>query len=108
MSPCPSSSAAPLALVINELLTNALRHAFPEGRPGRIAVSLANQGEACVLTIADDGVGLSGAPGFGSTIVKLLSQQLHAEFSSTEGHPGTRVTLTLPLSPVTDQIAAHP
>jgi two-component sensor histidine kinase len=94
----PSSSGAPLALVINEILGNALKHAFPEGRAGRIAVSLAKQGQACVLTIADDGVGLTGAPGFGSTIVKLLCQQLHADLSTAEAHPGTRVTLTLPLS----------
>jgi two-component sensor histidine kinase len=95
----PSSSAAPLALVINEILGNALKHAFPEGRAGRIAISLVDQGQACVLTIADDGVGVGGAPGFGSTIVKLLCQQLHADLSTTEAHPGTRVTLTLPFSP---------
>ena len=52
-----------------------------------------------MLTIADDGVGLSAPPaGFGSTIVKLLCRQLHAELATAEGHPGTRVTLTIPLA----------
>jgi two-component sensor histidine kinase len=94
----PSSAAAPLALVINELLGNALKHAFPDGRAGRIAVSLSQEGQALVLAIADDGVGLGEPPaGFGSTIVKLLCQQLHASLETLETHPGTRVTLTLPL-----------
>jgi two-component sensor histidine kinase len=95
----PSSSAAPLALVINELLGNALKHAFPEGRAGRISVSLTDLGETCVLTVADDGVGLgsSARPGFGSTIVKLLCQQLHAKLATVDAQPGLQVTLTLPL-----------
>jgi two-component sensor histidine kinase len=94
----PSSSAAPFALVVNELLGNALKHAFPAGRAGRISVSLTDQGAACVLTIADDGVGLAEPPaGFGSTIVKLLSRQLHADLAIAEGHPGTCATLSVPL-----------
>jgi two-component sensor histidine kinase len=104
----PSSSAAPLALVINELLGNALKHAFPDGRPGRISISLADQGQACVLTIADDGVGLAGPPGFGSTILKLLGQQLHAGLETVETHPGTRVTLTLPLGAASASAPAPP
>jgi two-component sensor histidine kinase len=97
----PSSSAAPLALVINELLGNALKHAFPAGRAGRITVSLADRGATCVLTIADDGIGMGEtgpSAGFGSTIVKLLCQQLHADLQIAEGSPGTRVRLTVPKS----------
>jgi two-component sensor histidine kinase len=93
----PASSAAPFALVFNELLGNALKHAFPPGRAGRITVSLANRGEAYVLTIADDGVGMGDAsPGFGSMIVKLLSQQLHANLQISDGQPGVRATVTIP------------
>ena len=42
----PASSAAAFALVVNELLGNALKHAFPAGRPGRIAVGLVDGGAA--------------------------------------------------------------
>jgi two-component sensor histidine kinase len=96
----PSSSAAPLALVINELLGNALKHAFPAGRAGRITVSLTDRGQSFVLIIADDGVGMSETPppaGFGSTIVELLCRQLHADLQIAQAHPGTRVTLTAPI-----------
>jgi len=95
----PASSAAAFALVFNELLGNALRHAFPMGRAGRIAVSLADTGSACVLTIADDGVGMAGhTPAFGSMIVKLLCQQLRAELQVTDAQPGARVTVTVPMT----------
>ena len=92
----PASSAATFALVANELLGNALKHAFPPGRSGRIGVSLIDHGETLVLTVVDDGVGMSGStPGFGSTIVKLLCQQLHAELEVVDAAPGVRVTVTI-------------
>lgn len=73
-----ASAAAPLALVTNELMGNALKHAFP-GRGGMIAVSLTKADGACVLTISDDGQGMGEAKkGFGLTIVGLLCQQLRA------------------------------
>jgi two-component sensor histidine kinase len=95
----PASAAAPLALVINELLGNALKHGFPAPRGGRVAVSLRDEGEVCRLTIADDGVGLMDQPaGFGLTIVKLLCQQLHATFELADARPGVSVTLALPVA----------
>ena len=100
----PSSSAAPLALVINELLGNALKHAFPAGRAGRVTVGLTDQGQACMISIEDDGVGMGlgetePPAGFGLTIVKLLCRQLRADLQITEAFPGTRATMTFPLSP---------
>ena len=96
----PAASAAAFALVINELLGNALKHAFPAGRAGRIAVSLANRGATCVLTVADDGAGMGGRPpAFGSTIVRLLCQQLHAELDIADAQPGVRATVTIPMTP---------
>jgi two-component sensor histidine kinase len=96
----PASSAAAFALVINELLGNALKHAFPADRAGRITVGLANLGTTCVLTVADDGAGMGGRPpAFGSTIVKLLSQQLHADLDIADAQPGVRTTVTIPMTP---------
>jgi len=100
----PASSAAAFALVVNELLGNALKHAFPAGRAGRIAVGLVDRGGACVLTIADDGVGLEGhLPAFGSMIVKLLCQQLHADLHVADAQPGVRATVTVPMAPAAPQ-----
>ena len=96
----PAASAAAFALVINELLGNALKHAFPVGRGGRITVGLGNLGTTCVLTVADNGAGMGGRPpAFGSTIVKLLSQQLHADLDIADAQPGVRTTVTIPMSP---------
>ncbi|HEY3948970.1 sensor histidine kinase [Phenylobacterium sp.] len=93
----PAASGAPFALIANELLDNALRHAFPPQHGGRIAVGLAPQGGGCRLTIADDGAGLGGrADGFGLTVVRLLCRQLHAELALEDARPGLRVTLTVP------------
>jgi two-component sensor histidine kinase len=96
----PAASAAAFALIANELLGNALKHAFPDGRGGRIAIGLADRGSTCVFTVADDGVGMGGQPpGFGSTIVKLLCQQLRAELQTLDAQPGVRVVVTVPMTP---------
>ncbi|HLZ74994.1 sensor histidine kinase [Phenylobacterium sp.] len=95
----PAAAAAPLALVVNELLGNALKHAFPPPRGGRIAVSLRGGEGSCRLSIADDGIGLGGQPpGFGLTVVKLLCQQLHAEFEIADTAPGVRASVAVPIA----------
>jgi PAS domain S-box-containing protein len=50
--------AVPCGLIINELVTNALKHAFPDGRPGTVEVSACAEGDRLRLVVADDGVGL--------------------------------------------------
>ena len=94
----PAASAAPLALVVGELIGNALKHAFPEGRTGQVSVSLRGRDGACVITVSDDGVGLNGRPpALGLTIVRLLCQQLHASLDFAEAGPAaSRVTVRAP------------
>ncbi|HDR06907.1 MAG TPA: sensor histidine kinase, partial [Candidatus Coatesbacteria bacterium] len=79
-------TAIPLALVINELVANALEHAFPDGRRGTITIGLKRAGTTgAVLKIADDGVGLGEEVDFQNTktlglqLVSMLTQQLGAE-----------------------------
>ncbi len=78
--------ATPLGLIVNELATNAVKHAFPAGRTGQVSVRLWTEpgGVVCV-TVADDGVGLGEAAavtqGSGSTIVRALATQLKAELT---------------------------
>jgi PAS domain S-box-containing protein len=102
-----ASKAAPLALVISELFSNALRHAFPpevlDGRPGEIFVGITRQDADFRIEITDDGVGLeksASSGGFGLTIVQLLCQQLKARSETTPADPGTRVVVHLPVNGV--------
>jgi len=88
------SEVVATGLVVSELVTNALTHAFPDGRPGVVRVSLAPvDGEKDVLLrVADDGIGFSSSiddsSGLGLALVRLLAEQLSAELaqSSSEGH----------------------
>ena len=48
----------PLGLIVNELVTNALKHAFPDGASGEVNVALRSSNGSSVLTVADNGVGL--------------------------------------------------
>jgi two-component sensor histidine kinase len=79
--------AVSLGLVANELVTDCLKHAFPDGRKGRVSVRLTADGASYLLVVEDDGVGLppgfdaEAAGGFGFKLVELLAGQLGAEFS---------------------------
>lgn len=93
----PASAAAPLALVLNELIGNALKHAFPGGQGGVIAIRVDQADGACVLTVADDGCGMGEAPkAFGLTIVGLLCQQLRAGLEIAPAGPGVRAVVRAP------------
>jgi two-component sensor histidine kinase len=94
----PAASAAAFALVASELLGNALKHAYPQGHSGPIAVALTDGDGVCTLTIADHGVGVGGAPdGFGLMIAGLLAKQLRARLEIAPGNPGTSATLAVPM-----------
>lgn len=77
--------ATPLALLTNEVLTNALKYAFPDGRQGRISIALKAIGDGRArLTIRDDGVGFDPAavqPGMGSTLIKGAVGQLGGTYA---------------------------
>jgi two-component sensor histidine kinase len=96
----PASQAAPLALLLGELLGNVIRHAFRVGEPGQLSVSTATEDHIVRIEIADNGVGLSATEsgaGFGGTIVRLMCQQLHAECETVDASPGARSAIRLPL-----------
>ncbi len=102
--------AAPLALLVNELITNAVRHAFKE-RGGRLAVRVKLVGSRVRLEIEDDGVGRSGQElgqgSFGRMMVDVLSRQLQATVDWAECEAGTRVNVELPLAFVEDEQPAQ-
>ena len=96
----PASNAASLALLVNELMANAFRHAFPHGRAGRLSITIAKESDTLRIEIADNGVGQStggiGDQGFGLMIVELLARQLQACIERKDANPGLLVSVTMP------------
>ncbi|MCX6925502.1 MAG: PAS domain S-box protein, partial [Verrucomicrobia bacterium] len=96
--------AVPCGLLLNELVTNALKHAFPGERSGCIRVTLERATpQTARLTVADDGVGLPAtldprhSASLGLQLVFLLTQQLHGTVNFERGQ-GTAVHILLPNS----------
>jgi two-component sensor histidine kinase len=93
--------ASMVGVLVNEMVTNALRHAFPGSRRGRVLVRLSGDGNGAGyrLEIEDDGVGLpepgDAAPGLGSVLIERLAGQMRADLVRQRLAPGTRVTLTV-------------
>ena len=86
-----------MGLIATELVINALKHAFPDQRGGKITVAYRAQGATWTLSVTDDGVGMSkGAPatsGLGTSIVQALARQLMAQVELGDMEPGTKVSL---------------
>jgi two-component system, sensor histidine kinase PdtaS len=99
-----AAQAVPVGLIVNEAVTNALKHAFPGERPGSVTVRLRRQGERGLrLEIADDGVGLPGADagaavGGGTRLIRVLARQLNGH-AAWHAHPGTAAVVTFPEPP---------
>jgi two-component sensor histidine kinase len=88
-------TAIPLGLIINELVTNSLKYAFPESRQGIVEISLwKNESGQLCLKVADNGAGIAAAPSlksstsFGSNLVEILSKKLKGipEISHENGY----------------------
>ena len=83
--------AIPLGLIINELIANCLKYAFPKGREGTIEISLLREEEGLKLKVSDDGVGVAAAEkrtdstSFGKNLTGLLTKKLKGELKITEG-----------------------
>jgi PAS domain S-box-containing protein len=101
----PQKTVTGLSLIINELLTNAMKHAFRGRESGLIRICLRNGTEGFCLEIQDDGPGFSrpakapggAAPeGFGYTLVQALVDQLRGTMD-LDTCPGTRVRISVPL-----------
>ena len=93
-----SHEAVSLGLVVTELVINALKHAFPEARNGKIIVGYRVESDGWTLSVTDDGVGMAAdAPaakaGLGTSIVEGLAKQLGAKVLVTDAAPGVRVAL---------------
>lgn len=103
----PGRDAVSFVVIINELVTNAIKHAFPNGLAGKITIRLANAAEGVgdlVLVVEDDGVGMpeqETTAGLGKSVLKSLLRSMRATMETgplqaEAARPGTRIALTFP------------
>ncbi len=92
-------TAVPIGLITNELLTNALKYAFPGNADGQVTISIqpGKKKDELVFCVSDNGIGrkennTTGSSGFGTELVHLLVQQLGGRLS-IENNNGTRVSI---------------
>jgi two-component sensor histidine kinase len=94
--------AVPCATIANELVTNCLKHAFPDERGGHVWIDLERRGGEYLLRIADDGVGVpaefepSRSTTLGLRLVRSLVTQIDGRISFRNAHPGLEVLLCFP------------
>ena len=98
--------AIPCGLIINELVSNSMKYAFPQNHKGKIKVSLqTDNDENLVLTIKDDGVGMPlnfktlNPQSLGLELVKLMVKQLNGKMA-IDGTAGTTISITFPQHPI--------
>lgn len=95
----PIALAQPLALAVNELVVNALRHAFPGNRRGVVTVSVRLTDHLCI-SVADDGVGLpegyATGPGYGIKLVNMMARQIGGDLH-IESDRGSKFRICAPL-----------
>jgi PAS domain S-box-containing protein len=95
----PADHAIPLGLIVNELVTNAVKYAFPSKASGSVAVALKRSPGELRLTVADDGKGVDPRrtdSGAGGRLVEAFARQLGGRIERESGANGTTVRLTLP------------
>ena len=101
----PISAAIPCGLVVNELVSNALKHAFPNRQRGEIRIELSqDDAKTTTLSVSDNGVGiaegldLEKSETLGLQLVVLLADQLGGELDIHRANP-TRFSITFPTRP---------
>jgi two-component sensor histidine kinase len=109
LDPCvlPFDKAVAAGLVVNELVTNAVKHAYPEGEEGTVRVSLHTDERLAeaALTVADEGRGTDPAVlgarraggGQGLELLRLLAKQLGGDVEYGRPERGTSITVRFPL-----------
>jgi two-component sensor histidine kinase/PAS domain-containing protein len=94
-------TAIPCGLILNELLTNALKYAFPDGRSGNIHITLRAAAEQVTLSVRDTGIGVPAGFDFRNTeslglqLVGMMTEQLGGTLTLTRGG-GTTFTISIP------------
>jgi chemotaxis family two-component system sensor kinase Cph1 len=103
----PTNQAVILALVVTELLTNAVKYAY-EGKPGPVEIKVNEKGRTTLqVSVKDQGVGMGDRlpkSGLGSRLVRSLVTQIGGELEVLPAAPGTSIRLTVPITQQTERI----
>lgn len=96
------NQAVPCALILNELVSNSLKHAFPRDSNGALCIQMRNQDAGGLeLTVADNGVGMpddsmrSDTGSFGMRLLRTLTRQVDGTMEYLPGNPGTIARLNI-------------
>jgi two-component sensor histidine kinase len=95
--------AVPIGLLVNELATNAIKHAFPNNK-GLVVLGFRQRDGEFILSVQDDGVGLDGkertsaSSGMGTRFVDAFVRQIGGTLARASGAGGTTITVRLPTS----------
>jgi two-component sensor histidine kinase len=101
--------AVPCGLILNELISNALKHGFPNSTGGEVKVILRSEGDGrCRLCVEDSGVGipadleLDSNKSLGLRLVRSLTRQIRGTFELVKTEPGTAAHLQFTVDPHAD------
>jgi PAS domain S-box-containing protein len=98
----PANVASPLALIINELVTNAIKHGFRDGRLGTIVVSSRLENRTMRICVQDDGIGFSRQTSgerasSGLRLIEALVRQVRGTLSFPKAERGSKIEITVPI-----------
>ncbi len=97
----PHETGACIGIVVNELVTNACKHAFPD-RGGRIRVTARREGKQALIAVIDDGRGMVGSTqprrGLGTRLVEAFIQRIGGRSEVRSSEAGTAHTIMVPLA----------
>ena len=106
------ADAVPVALVVNELLTNSMKYAFKQARSGKIEIAIGTVAEEIQIAISDDGTGIPDdfdplkSKGLGMRIVSALTNQVRGKIDRLPASHGTSFVMTIP-KPTQQLVASH-
>jgi two-component sensor histidine kinase len=107
-----ADQATSVGLIVNELVTNALKHAFPRGRAGRIYVGLEVGCSEMCLTVEDNGIGFGDdagrIEGMGRELVRGLARNLGGELKVTTSASGSSFRLSVPYGGSSADLSSPP
>jgi two-component sensor histidine kinase len=105
--PIPLTQAVSVGLIINELLVNALKYAFPDDCEGRVLVTFMRTDQEYCLAVSDNGVGIPAArdstsshpsTGLGQRLIRAFVAQLGGRLKIEPRAPGTRAQVCFPVA----------
>ena len=101
---CATDTAIPVALLVNELITNSAKYAYPDGGC-EVWLDVSRSGDAISISVRDRGIGLppefdlNSGKRLGMRLVSALSSQVHADLQVRRHTPGTEFLLSIPAPP---------